>query len=339
MTNNEKYLQYTIKFYDTFFKIFGLKPPGKNKSKPSIFYYLYPLIIFTGFFAYNKMMTDNINISSEFHGRKTGLPKLYIDSAYVTSMIMFAFIYFYQNKNIFLINDLHQSAEIVTKKINKKIGGYNNDDFNKGLIKFIIFVIFLNFAYGYGVALKLQLGGKIGVNIIFKGIVYAIPTTIIAVTTDYYCGNMFFITFYFKQLNHYIKNNIVTKANDLIFEVENRIVERKYQYMQEFCMLSDELDELAMLHEELCNIALRFNELWEKQICAYTLWRSYIFLAQLYMEFIFIRFSLAFPNDDYSDWHLHSIVMMFNQIASISKITYCCSGMIFQVTHFPPFFF
>lgn len=329
MTNNEKYLTYTIKFYDNLFKICGLKPLGKNSSNPTFFYYLYPLTIFFGFLIYNKLMTDKINISSEFHGRKTGLPKLYIDSAYVTSMIMFALIYFYQNKNISLNNDLQECAKIVVKKINNKIG-QNNDALNRGLIKFIIFVIFLNLAYGYGVALKLQLGGKIGVNMIFNGFLYAIPTTIISVTTDYYCGSMFFITFYFKQLNNYIKN-VVTRANDLINDVENRIVERKYQFMQEFCILSDELDELAMLHEELCDMALKFNELWTKQICAYTLWRSFIFLAQLYMEFIFIRFSLAFPNDDYSDWHLHSIVMMFNQIASISKITYSCSGIMFQV--------
>lgn len=324
-----KYFHYTITFFHGLFKIVGLKPPANTKSIAAFLYYTYSMAIFIGFILYNKSVSESLNISTEFHGRKTGLPKLYIDTAYIMSMTMFAITYLYQNKNILASNRLEERVKFVVEKINMKIGD-NHCDFKKGLTKFLSVIIFMNFAYAYGVALKLQLGGIVDSNLVLKGLLFAFPTTIIAVTTDYYCGGMLFFGFYFKQLNRHIKE-LVVRSKELIDVVENR-VERKYQFMLEFCELSDKLDELSILHEELCDVTLRFNELWQKQICAYTLWRSYIFLAQLYMEFIFIRFSMQF-SDDYSDWHMHSFVMLFNQIVSILKITFCCSSVTFQVMY------
>lgn len=191
---------------------------------------------------------------------------------------------------------------------------------------YIIIVISTNFLHEF----SLYTRHIEEVNNIFLTINYVLQSIIPTLLTDYYCGCLLVSSYYFRQINKHL-TIVIYQLIVLTKHIQaRRYDKRKYQFMQEFCNISDRIDEIAQTHRKLCEMTIEYNRLWSKLTLIYFIWKFYLLVTQLYINFILIKLAVKF-------WHFDMIAvvvgsfLLFSHAFSLVKIAYCSQKIMNEV--------
>lgn len=278
----EKSFQYIVKFFTFNFKLFGLLP---TNEKFPLFFYLYSSVILIAItYSYqNVAFATNIPLPKSFeNGSK--FASLNSSIFRFATIIMPIIFYFFQW--IDLKKHLCYYCKI-TKYLSQIYAIIGNDKKKfclKQLRNFILIAIIIFLIIIIGIIYKFGYLNSKEHSIFFTTISFIPINYVPILIADFYWGIMLLFRCFFKQVNGKIKI-IIINAQTLVKRAEQRNGGKIY-FMQEFCNLSDQLDEMKSIHSELSTLLLEFNSLWSKQMLFFMIWRFSSFVSNIYVQFV-----------------------------------------------------
>lgn len=298
----------------------GLSPLYRNNkiSKLNFISFLISSIGFISIATYYRHMTT-FNF-----GFVNFLSIKYMQILNFTSELMTGIVYFFQY--IILSKQLHFEIKVknLLLHINEIIALDTNTKGRKEIIIYSLIVIVTNFIYEF----PLFIMHFFEQNSIILAIFYILPTFVASLLTDYYCGGILLAAFYLKAINTNVMN-VIDKIKHLIDRQT-----KKNQNMQEFCDLSDRLDEMQMFHRNVCTMTMEWNRLWSMLTLIYIIWRLFLMVMELYYIFIVMKLSRNNASSEYDFIGMGNGMAMFLVVSfvySLVKISFCCQKVINEV--------
>lgn len=313
-----------IRTFNFIFKVFGLLPVIRyNKSRLNfICFYIYSTVCFSILICYyddwSMVATRNTKFVSD-------LTFLYSKSLNFTSQTLLVLVYFFHHINLMKRLKIEETIEQFLDDLNGKCP-FDDRKAQKHIIIFVAIVIVTNVPYEVVLFVK---NFSSGTHNVFMAAIYVVPSALITLLIDYYCGCMLLCAFYFKQINKSVAT-IMARIEKLLRKVHSSSYKKKQRFMQEFCDLSDQLDDMAVLHKKLSVITLRYNEMWSKLTLLYVIWRFFLLTTQLYIDFIIVKLVIIYGQ---SAWliQLITIFMGYTYISSFLKIVLSCRKVMKEV--------
>lgn len=310
----------TFHTFSFIFKVFGLIPPIlQNKSRLNfIIFYTYSIAFLSTIIYFYQ---DWSSVASFNNGYVTNLTIFYSNSLNITSLSLLSSVYICQHVNVHAKLRLERQSKAFLKQLHKTFCLHSNDG-QKQIIAFVAIVILTNCPYCIALFVK----NFNRTQNIFLATIYVLPSEIPTLLTDFFCGCMLISAHYFKQINGKLLE-IVKKINELIGSINGT---KKFQFMREFCELSDRLDEIVFVRKVLTYLTIECNRLWTKWIMIYLCWRFYLLAAQLYINFVLIKLMIIY-------WRIsmfnifYSMILILTDAFSMIKISYCCWKVMKEV--------
>lgn len=192
----------------------------------------------------------------------------------------------YQTMNYNRINKWFKDAKRVVEKIHCFRKGSERQLFLQPILHFIVNVLLVNGLLVYasvGILLNL-ISDKTNGKYLFIAL-YVLPNVFITIIRDIFYGLLLVTTYYYRFLNHELKNIIKEVPNNVSVNSKN------YQYNEErsshFC---DEIDQLAFLHGELTTCTIRMNQIFSVPLMCFMACSMFVFVTKMFMVYITIEF-------------------------------------------------
>lgn len=310
--------------FNGIFKVFGLLPVIRyNKSRLNVIcFYIYSMVCLSFMIHYYEDWSFVANANIKF---VSSLTILYSKSLQFTSITLLVLVYFFQHLSCMKRLKIEETIEGFLVALNGKCF-FDHRKAQKQIICFAATVIITNIPYEITLFVK---NYNSGTQNLFLAAVYIVPSALITLLIDYYCGCMLLSAFYFKQINSSVAI-IIGRIKGLLRKVHTLGYDKKNKFMQEFCNLSDQLDEMAVFHKKLSVITLRYNEMWSNLTLLFVIWRFFLLTTQLYIDFIIIKLAIKYGR---SAWDIQIITMflMFTYTSSLLKVAVCCRKVMSEV--------
>lgn len=120
------------------------------------------------------------------------------------------------------------------------------------------------------------------IHLTLSNIMYIIISTF----ENHFYAVIIVLAFQYTYFNRKISH--IMDVADILSRKTNESIQRRYQTMQSFCNLSDQLDEMSILHNRLCDITNEFIRIYRFQIILIITWKFYLFIVQTYQEFVVV---------------------------------------------------
>lgn len=278
----ENSFQLIIKFFQFNFKLLGLLP---TYEKFRLFFYFYSMaILFVIIYLYQNVAfikTSNLKHSLENASKFATLNGSVFRIATITMPI---FIYLFQWIDLKKHLSYNHKITKYLCQIYAIIGNDKKKYCNKQLRNFILIALIIFIIITTGIIYKYNYVHPNENSIIIVAISHIPIIYVPILIADFYWGIMLLFTYFFKQVNGKIKI-IIINAQTLVKRAEQRNG-GKIHFMQEFCNLSDQLDEMKSIHCQLSVMLLEFNLLWSKQMLVFMIWRFSSFVSNIYVQFV-----------------------------------------------------
>lgn len=304
-------------FFNGFFKLCGLAPVGQFK----IACFFYSVVICISIVIFYMQSTSEIHASFQLRNSiLAAYCSTFIKNSYPTMLIA-----------VYLLNDKKRFISVNQTMLHQlsTLDRFFQDKDSKLTYHLIVYMLTsLSYIVLYNIVYIYRYNFSFGVLNANASILYLIPNTIIMISFEYYFGGMWLIVYYFKKLNQNIKE-IIAKTRHL----EKKILfkeESKYNFMQDFCDLSDKLDKLANFHQQLCDLTRNFSAVWSTRMLLNVIWRLFFLVLQPFMVFLAANKSVL-SSRKFGLTLLIISCMLALQIWSAMKITCSCADVIRQV--------
>lgn len=319
------YFKLIYQLFDEIFKIFGLLPQNHFKSPQLnlIIFYIYSITFLSITIYYYKDWSFVARSNLPF---VSNLTIFYSKSLHVTGIGIITIVYLLQHLNLAERLKFEAEAKIFLADVNQTVWSFNTRNVGRNpVILYTAIVIVTNVVY----ELPLYIEHSRAVNNAFLTVVYILQSVIPTLLTDYFCGGMLVVEFYFKHLNIQIRQ-IISRTIYLTNKVQIQNGDRKYNFMQQFCDLSDRLDRMAAMHKRLSCLTLEYNRIWSKLTLFYVIWRFYLLVTQSYVHFIVIKLAIQFWRSNVLA-QVIGMILLFSHAYSLVKIAYCCQRVVNEV--------
>lgn len=284
-----------LKYHSFVLKLFGIWPiTAKVNSK----FFIYSTILVTSIltaFIFNAIQifemaatgTQSLPTTNIYAPRQTYLYAILLGLLFISQ-------YAYIGEHMILMYRCLELLQTIVTKLNIKI----RQNHLQWLAQFMFGSLFVNvlrivmtISNTYHSVDRVYTGTII--HLTLSNLIYIIVTTF----ENHFYAVVIVLAFQYTFFNRKITQ--IMNIADILSRKTFESIQRRYQIMQSFCNLSDQLDEMSILHSRLCDITNEFNRIYRFQIILIITWKFYLFIVQTYQEFVVVTTFVSVQTNHY----------------------------------------
>lgn len=273
-----------LKYHSFILKFFGMWPiTAKAYSKFYMYSTILVTLILTGFslnaiqiFEMTAIGSQSLPRTNMFAPRQTLLDAILLGLLFISQ-------YVYIREHTALMQRCLELLQTIVTKLNIPIQ-WNNlkwlAQFMSGSLLLNTLRIAMTISNTFHSVEQVYTGTII--HLTLSNLIYVIVSTF----ENHFYAVVIVLAFQYTFFNRKLAQ-IMDNAN-ILSRKTNESIQQRYQTMQSFCNLSDQLDEMSILHNRLCDITNEFNRIYRFQIVLIITWKFYLFIVQTYQEFVVV---------------------------------------------------